>query len=71
MSEFYLSANTRQQLQDTAAALALAPDALISLLLSQHQLWARMQPQDLDPAFEASCQQALSTHQQLLQRAPS
>jgi hypothetical protein len=69
MSEFYLSASTRQQLQDRADALALEPEALIALLLSQQQLWPDMQPRALDPAFESACQQALRTHHQLLNGA--
>lgn len=70
MSEFYLSASTRQRLQETATALALEPEALISLLLSQHQLWQKMQVQPLDPGFETACQQALNSHRQLLQSVP-
>lgn len=70
MSEFYLSASTRQRLQETATALALEPEALISLLLSQHQLFPSMQVQALEPVFEAACQQALATHQHLLKSVP-
>ena len=66
MSEFYLSASTRQQLQDRADALALEPEALIALLLSQQQLWPEMRPRPLDPAFDKVCQQALQTHHTLL-----